>query len=39
VLALVLAALHVEKSLVEAEKGEAEGEELLTGGGIAVRGI
>jgi len=39
VLALVFAALHVEKSLVEAEKGKAEGEKLLTGGGIVVRGI
>jgi hypothetical protein len=37
--ALVLAALHVEKSLVEAEKGYAEGEKLLAGGGIAVRGV
>jgi hypothetical protein len=39
VLALVVAALHVEKSFVEAEKGQAEGEKLLTGGGIVVRGI
>jgi len=38
-LALVFAALHVEKSLVEAEKGKAEREKLLTGGGIVVRGI
>jgi hypothetical protein len=39
VVALVVAALHVEKSFVEAEKGEAQGEKLLTGGGIVVRGI
>jgi len=39
VLALVFAALHVEKSFVETEKSEAEGEKLLAGGGIVVRGI
>ena len=39
VLALVLAALHVEKSLVEAQKSEAKGKQLLAGGGIVVRGI
>lgn len=39
VLALVFAALHVEKSLVEAEKSESKGEKLLAGGGIVVRGI
>jgi hypothetical protein len=38
-LALVVAAFHVEKSLVEAEKSYAEGEKLLAGGGIVVRGI
>ena len=37
--ALVVAALHVEKSLVEAEKSKTEGEELLAGGRIVVRGI
>ncbi len=39
VLALVLAALHVEKSLVDAQKSKTEGEKLLAGGGIGVRGI
>ena len=39
VLALVVAALHVEKSLVEAKKSNTQGEKLLAGGGIAVRGI
>jgi len=39
VLALVVAALHVEKSLVEAKKSNAQGEKLLAGGGIAVRRI
>jgi len=38
-LALVLAAFHVEKSLVELEKRQSEGEELLAGRGIIVRGI
>ena len=38
VLAFVFAPLHVEKSLVEAEKSESEGEKLLAGGGIVVRG-
>jgi hypothetical protein len=39
VLALVFAALHVEKSFVETEKSEAQGEQLLSGRGIVVRGI
>ena len=39
VLALVVATFHVEQSFVEAEKSEAEGKELLAGGGIVVRGI
>jgi len=39
VLALVLTALHVEKSFMEAEKCEAERKQLLAGGGIVVRGI
>jgi hypothetical protein len=39
VLALVLAALHVEKSLVDAQKSKTEGEKLLAGWGIGVRGI
>ena len=39
VLALVFATLHVEKSLVEAQKSKTEGEQLLAGGGIVVRGI
>jgi hypothetical protein len=38
-LALVLPAFHVEKSFVEAEKSDSEGEKLLAGGGIVVRGI
>ena len=38
VLALIVAALHVEKSLVEAQKSNTQGEKLLAGGGIAVRG-
>jgi hypothetical protein len=38
VLALIVAALHVEKSLVEAQKSYTQGEKLLAGGGIAVRG-
>jgi hypothetical protein len=36
-LALVFAALHVEKSFVQAEKSEAKGKKLLAGGGIVVR--
>jgi len=39
VFAFVFAALHVEKSLVEAQKSKAEGEKLLAGRGIVVRGI
>jgi len=39
VLALVFTALHVQKSLMQAEKCEAEGEQLLARGGIVVRGI
>ena len=39
VLALIVAAFHVEKSFVEAQKSEAEGQKLLAGGGIVVRGI
>jgi hypothetical protein len=39
VLALVVTALHVEKSLVKPEKSKAEGEKLLAGGRIVVRGI
>jgi len=39
VLALVVAALHVEKSLVKPEKSKTEGEKLLAGGRIVVRGI
>jgi len=38
-LALVVAAFHVEQSFVEAEKSEAQREKLLSGGGIVVRGI
>jgi hypothetical protein len=37
--ALVLAAFHVEKSLVKLEKRQSEGQELLAGRGIIVRGI
>ena len=37
--ALVVAAFHVEKSLVEAEKSKTQGEKLLAGGRIVVRGI
>ena len=36
-LAFVFAALHVEKSFMQAEKREAKGEKLLAGRGIAVR--
>ena len=39
VLALVLSALHVEKSLVDAQKSKTEGKKLLAGGGIGVRWI
>jgi hypothetical protein len=39
VLALVLPAFHVEKSFVEAEKSDSEGEKFLSGGGVVVRGI
>jgi len=39
VFALVIAALHVQKGLVELEKCEAEGEKFLAGGGVVVRGI
>ena len=38
VLAFVFAALHVDKSFVQAEKSEAQGEQFLAGGGIVVRG-
>src|SRR6266852_6192190 len=39
VLAFVFTPFHIEKSLVEAEKGEAQREELFAGRGIVVRGI
>src|SRR5258708_4597341 len=39
VLALVFTALHIQKSLMQAEKCEAKGKQLLARGGIVVRGI